>query len=119
NNDDQLDIAVANFGTNCIGIFLGFGNGSFDKQIEISTGISRPRWLNIADIDNDKFLDIVIANYGTDMISILFGFGNGSFLNPIAYSTGYDSLPSYVVTGDFNNDNQLDIVVANYGTNNI
>ncbi|CAF4827445.1 unnamed protein product, partial [Rotaria socialis] len=29
-NDSILDIAVANFGTNSIGVFLGIGNGSFE-----------------------------------------------------------------------------------------
>jgi hypothetical protein len=35
------------------------------------------------------------------------------------YYTGYDSSPSSVATGDLNNDNRFDVVVANNGTNNI
>src|SRR5260221_478319 len=104
NNDHQLDIAVANFGTNSIGIFLGFGDGSFSSQTVISTDSSRPLWINIADFNNDTLLDIVIANYGTHSISVLYGYGNGSFSHPITYSTGYDSFPFSVVVGDFNND---------------
>jgi len=119
NNDHRLDIAVANVGTNNIGIFMGFGNGSFTSQILISTGSSRPFWIHIADLNNDTLLDLITANYDTDSVSILFGYGNGSFAHPIIYSTGYDSLPFSVIAGDFNNDNHLDLVIANYGTNNI
>lgn len=31
-SDTQLDIVVANFGTNNIGVFLGYGDGSFKNQ---------------------------------------------------------------------------------------
>ena len=56
NNDSRLDIAVANFGTNSIGIFHGFGNGSFAKQMDISTGSSRPIAIIAADFNNDSIL---------------------------------------------------------------
>ena len=38
NSDNHLDIIVANSGTNNIGIFFGFGNGSFSTQQTHSTG---------------------------------------------------------------------------------
>ena len=119
NNDHQLDIAVANFDSHSIGVFLGDGNGSFANQIETSTGPSRPRWITIADPNNDSQLDIITANYGTNSIGILYGHGNGSFADPKLYSTGFDSLPFSVVVGYFNDDNYLDLAVANYGTNNV
>jgi hypothetical protein len=61
----------------------------------------------------------LVANYGTNNIGILFGYGNGSFQDQTTYSTGYDSMPYPIAVGHFNKDNQLDIAVANYGTNNI
>jgi small basic protein len=117
--DSYLDIVVANFGTNNIGIFLGLGNGSFIRQTELSTGSSRPIFISLIDLNNDTLLDIVTVNYGTDSISILNGYGNGSFSTPITYRTGYDSLPLSLTAGDFNNDNYLDIAIVNSGTNNI
>ena len=119
NNDSRLDIAVANFGTNNVGIFLGFNNGSFASQIELSTAIFRPLTICLADFDNDTLLDIATANYGSDSIAIFYGYGNGSFSHPTTYSTGYDSLPFFVIARDFNNDNHLDLAIANYGTSNI
>ncbi|CAF1367328.1 unnamed protein product, partial [Adineta steineri] len=119
NHDQQIDIAVANYGANNIGIFLGTGNGTFMSQITFSTGSSRPLWIAVGDINNDQQLDIVVANYGTNDIGILFGDGLGNFATPKIFSTGYDSVPYSLVVSDLNNDDKLDIIVANHGTNNV
>ena len=39
NNDTHLDIVVANYGDNNIGVLLGYGDGSFANQTTYSTGI--------------------------------------------------------------------------------
>jgi hypothetical protein len=88
NHDHHQDIAVANYGTNSIGIFLGFGNGTFERQNELSTGSSRPNSIGLADLNNDTNLDMVIVNYGTNSVSIYYGHGDGPFLYPQIYSTG-------------------------------
>ena len=119
NNDHRLDIAVANFGTNNIGIFLGNGNGSFQTQTIFPTMSSRPLCIIIDDFNNDNNPDIAFAGYGTNNIGVLLGLGNGDFETPKTISAGYDSLPNSIATGNFNNDNQLDIVVANSGTDNV
>ncbi|CAF2841430.1 unnamed protein product [Rotaria sp. Silwood2] len=119
NNDNQLDIAVANFGTNNIGILLGNSDGSFRNQTSIETTPSRPLCLAVGDFNNDKQFDITVANYGTNSIGVHFGFGNAIFTKQITLSTGYDSLPYAVAVGDFNNDNKLDIAFANFGTHNV
>ncbi len=105
NNDSRLDIAVANFRTNNICLFFGIGNGLFVYCIELSTGSSRPISLILGDFNHDTLLDIVTANYGTQSVSIFYGYGNGIFSDPVPYLTGYDSYPSSLATGDFNNDN--------------
>ncbi|CAF2893759.1 unnamed protein product [Rotaria sp. Silwood2] len=119
NHNNYLDIAVANYGTNNIGIFLGNKNGMFANQKVFSLSSSHPCFITVGDFNNDNQTDIVVANNATNTIGILLGNANGSFQNQITYSTGYDSLPIALVVGDFNKDNQLDIVVANYGTDNI
>ena len=119
NKDQRLDIAVANFGTHNIGIFLGIGNGTFRSQTTFSTGSSRPRWIAVGDFNNDAQLDIAVVNYGTNDIGVLLQDGNGSFAKQTTFSTGYDSVPYSLAIADLNSDNKLDIVVANYGTNNV
>ena len=119
NNDTNLDIAVANNRLNSIGIFLGYGNGSFNYLTSISLGSSRPIFITTGDFNNDHQVDIAVVNDGTHSIGILLGYGNVSFQNYQTYSTGYDSFPSSLVVGDLNNDSHSDIAVANYGTDTI
>ncbi|CAF4756532.1 unnamed protein product [Rotaria sp. Silwood1] len=119
NNDTLLDIAVANYGTHNIGIFLGHGNGYFSDQLTFSLGSSRPVSLAIGDFNQDKQLDIAVINNGTFDVVILLGYGNGSFQIHTSYHMGYDSMPYSIDAADFNNDQQLDLVVVNYGTSDI
>ena len=120
NNDHHLDIAVANYGTDNIGIFLGYGNGSFTTQTTYSTGLrSNPYSIAVNDFNNDGHLDIAVANSGTNNVGIFLGYGNGSFVSQKTYLISPESNPHSIVIGDFNQDNQLDIAVSNYDTNNI
>ncbi|CAF4505415.1 unnamed protein product, partial [Rotaria sp. Silwood2] len=120
NNDKWLDIAVANYGTDNIGILIGQGNGNFNNMITYSTGSgSQPLGIALGDINNDTLLDIVVANSGTDNIGIFFGNYNGTFAALTMYSTEKGSRPVSVAISDFNSDQILDIVVANFGANNV
>ncbi|CAF4712230.1 unnamed protein product, partial [Rotaria sp. Silwood2] len=119
-NDGNPDIAIATYGANNIVIKQGNGYGQFNDMSTYSTGVgSAPCSIAIGDFNNDNNSDIVVANCETNNLSILLGYGNGSFVIKATYSTGDRSHPSTVVTADFNNDNIMDIAVANFGTNNI
>ncbi|CAF3871475.1 unnamed protein product, partial [Rotaria sp. Silwood1] len=119
NSDSLLDIIVANYGTNNVGVFFGQGNGTFAVQKTFSTVSSRPKYVAVGDFNNDDHLDIAIVQYGTSGMGVMLGYGNSTFGALMTYSTGFDSNPSSVAIGDFNNDKLSDIAVANTGTNDI
>ena len=120
NNDNRMDIGIVNSGTHSIGIFLGSGNISFTNQTTYSTDPdSSPCSIAVGDFNNDTWLDVVVANHGSDNVGIFLGYGNGTLANQVTYSTGLSSSPYSVAVGDIDNDTITDIVVANYGTNNV
>ncbi|CAF0928480.1 unnamed protein product [Rotaria sordida] len=119
NGDSLLDIIVANYGENNVGVFLGQSNGTFAVQKTFSTVPSRPKCVAVGNFNNDDHLDIVIVHEDTSSIGVMLGYGDSTFGALRTYSTGFDSDPNSVAIGDFNNDKLLDIVVANTGTNNI
>ncbi len=119
NNDRCLDIAVANYGTHTIGIFLGDCNGNFKNQTTYSTDASRPIIITVGDVNNDNYMDLIVTNNGTHSIGVILGYGNGKFANVMRYSTGFDSFPYDVTVGDINDDGHLDLIVTNYGTDNV
>jgi hypothetical protein len=73
----------------------------------------------VGDFNNDSRLDIVVADSGTNNVGIFLSNGTGTFSNQITYSTGLGSQPYSVAVLDFDNDTQLDIAVANYGSNSL
>ena len=118
-NDTKLDIAVANYGSNSIGVLFGHGDGSFEYPIITSLHSSRPLFIISEDFNNDTLLDIAVANDGTSTVAILLGANNGSFEIDKIYEMGYDSIPYSIATDDFNHDEILDLAIVNYGTSEL
>ncbi|CAF2205841.1 unnamed protein product [Rotaria magnacalcarata] len=116
NNDTRLDIVVANYYGNDVSVLIGYGNGSFQNQMKFTTG-PRPWSVAFGDFNNDTRLDIAVINSEGNDVTVLLGYGNGSFQNQITFPTG--SLPQSLAVGDFNNDTRLDVVVVNNGDNNV
>ncbi|CAF4446330.1 unnamed protein product, partial [Rotaria sp. Silwood2] len=117
NNDDRLDLLVNDFNDNSLLLLTGNDDGTFKRTTTYSTGDkSAPKHICIGDFNNDNRMDIVTANYGSDSVGILLAQGNGIFSNVTTYFVSDGSTPWSVNVGDFNNDNRLDIVTANYGS---
>jgi hypothetical protein len=111
NDDTLVDIVVANYGTNSVGVFLAHGNGTFASPILTSLGSSHPLSIAVEDFNKDNHLDIAVANYGTLTVAILLGFNNGSFRINAIYDMGYDSIPYSLVIADFNYMTIISILV--------
>ncbi|CAF1488615.1 unnamed protein product, partial [Rotaria sordida] len=82
-----------------------------------STGYS-PSSVAIGDFNNDIRLDIVVGNLNGHNVMVYLGYPKEGFLNQMRLITGNGSRPRSFAFGDFNNDGQTDIAVANSGTNN-
>ena len=120
NNDDQLDIVVANYGLTSVSILLGDGDGNFENRVDFQLARNvAPSSLAIGHLNSDRYLDVAIVSSTTNSVAVLYGIGNGSLINLTTYSTGISSIPVSIVISDLDNDNYFDLIVANWGTNEI
>jgi hypothetical protein len=105
NHDNQLDIALANFSSNTVGVSIQFNNLIFKSEMLYQTGSnSLPNFIIVADFNKDSQIDIAVANFGNDNIGLFFGYANGTFGIETTYSTGSGSQPCAIAVGDLNND---------------
>jgi hypothetical protein len=120
NSDSKPDVIVANHGTDNVGVLLNAGNGTFTAQTTYSTGIgSGPSFVAVVDVNSDSQPDIIVANEDGNNVGVLLNGGNGTFTAQTTYSTGLGSLSYVVAVVDVNSDSKPDIIVVNFGTNNV
>ena len=120
NRDRFVDIAVANYVSNSIGIFLGDGNGSFSNYKTFSLHASRPLVIRHWTFQRlTSHWDLAVVTNGTFYVVLLHGRGDGSFEIGMSYFMGYDSTPCSIIVTDLNGDIRSDIVTVNYGTSEL
>jgi hypothetical protein len=67
-----LDIVVANYDSNSLGVFQGYGDGTFAEMTLISLEYgSHPFSVLVGDFNNDRKLDFAVANNDIDSLHIL------------------------------------------------
>ncbi|CAF3385938.1 unnamed protein product [Rotaria socialis] len=93
-------------------------NATFGVPVTYSTS-STPRAIVAADVNADDKVDIIVANNGGNNVGVFINTGTGTFSIQMTYSTGASSTPNSVTTADINADGKVDIIVSNYGTNNV
>ena len=64
-------------------------------------------------------MDLTVANRFSDDVSILLGDGDGTFTQAAESPVTVGTAPAYVVTGDFDGDGMLNLVVTNFSSNNL
>ena len=99
---------------------LGDGSGGFTTKSVSNFGISQTRSIAAADFNNDGKPDLAVTRPFDGSVSILLNDGTGGF--PAAGTTQsyfVGGQPSVVKTGDFNDDNKVDLVVLLTGSNGL
>jgi FG-GAP-like repeat len=115
-----LDLIVAEFDTDTIGVLLGNGDGTFGIETEYNLP-QAPAALAVADLNHDGKLDIVSvmdtennpSTLGVPYLATLLGDGTGSFANPIITNNpGFFSTAQSIAVGDVNGDGLPDVLIT-------
>ncbi len=111
NGDGKLDLVTANLQTATLSVFIGNGDGTFQKDTLLDGG-KYNAFFAIDDLDCDGDNDIVVTHWREDTVAVLLNKGDGSFSPRINYKSGMSNYG--VAIFDATGDGKLDIVTANY-----
>lgn len=116
----RWDLALPNSNGN-VSVMWGFGDGSFQAPVNHGAG-STPDAVAVGDFNNDQEQDMVVANQVSNNVTVFLNSEKspGNFEAGISSKTGSaGKSPVAVAVGDFNNDHNLDVVVANSTANTV
>jgi hypothetical protein len=111
--DGNLDLVVACYGANAVGVLLGNGDGTF-LPIELYAAGDGPIAVTTADLNLDGIPDLVVTDLTGNGLSLFEGNGDGTFLPLPGYSTTSGSEPAASVVADLNADGTPEIVSVLY-----
>lgn len=118
NGDGKTDLAVANFTSNAIGIFLGNGTGGFTAGTSV-TITGGPFIVTAADVNSDGNTDLLVANFASGTLATFLGNGAGGFTAAAGSPVTIGGQPASATIGDFNGDGKVDVAVSNFQNNNV
>jgi hypothetical protein len=120
NSDTRPDLAVANMISGDVSVLLGSAGGGFSAPTKYSD-VEVPRSVAVGDFDGDTHLDLVVADNGFagagHDVWLMLGDGAGGF--GAATSSPAGDRPESVAVGDFDNDNNPDLAVANSDSDDV
>ncbi|MBI3422191.1 MAG: VCBS repeat-containing protein [Acidobacteria bacterium] len=123
NGDSRLDLVTANLFTGNVALLLGNGMGGFGAATLFGMGVL-PDAVAAADVNGDGKLDIITADAGDNggRVSVrlgdgMGGFGARTFFNLFGF--GFNTVePHDIVASDLNGDGKLDLITANFESDN-
>jgi FG-GAP-like repeat len=115
NTDSNPDVAAAgdSFGDAFVDTFLGGGDGTLGTPTAQLMDSGSGQFQNsvvAADFNEDANQDLLSANSAEDNIALRLGNGVGGFAAATAFAMG--DAPDPITTGDFNNDDNLDVATV-------
>ena len=117
NADGKPDVVTINLSDStgrcdCVAIFLGNGDGTFQEPAIITTPSVTPFAIRVGYFNSDGHLDLAVAeSFGTtDQVEILLGNGDGTFQAGSVYPVCCE--PTSIAVADFNGDHKSDLAVA-------
>jgi Domain of unknown function (DUF4347)/FG-GAP-like repeat len=122
NNDNNFDLATANYDGNTVSILLGDRAGGFALTTTVATG-NKPMSIKAGDFNGDGTLDLATALFGSRSVSVVLGDGAGRLTDrtdiamPVIGQGFFAGSPTSVTVGDFNNDGKIDLATAVYDNN--
>lgn len=113
------DLVTANAGSASVSVYLN-DNGTFAEPTVLADVDMNPtESAALGDVNDDGFNDIVASMSGANMAGLWLGTGDGAFIWSGNYELYTDEYPTAISLGDVNDDEYLDIVTANSGTDDV
>ncbi len=118
--DGDLDLAVTNFITFSVRIFLGLGDGSFQGPEPDIVGNSGEGPVSIVSghFDGNEHLDLAVPLFNRSSVAILLGQGNGTF-ERLDSDVPVGRSPRSVATTEINADGETDLIVTNAASDSV
>ncbi len=127
--DADLDAVVANDNSSAYGISVmkNLGGGFFDSP-SLQPLDRKPLAYELADANQDGSIDIVLLNAKPpgftndrrESVSVMLNDGSGAFADHARVDLRDDSVerqnPQSLIVADFDNDNDMDVIVGDIGT---
>jgi len=115
--DGDVDLVIANAGSDDVSLLVGDGAGGFISSTEspFSVGDS-PESIAAGDLDADGNIDLVTANSGSNDVSVLLGDGLGDFVAVAGGPFAVGNAPQSVAVEDLDGDGLPDVIVVGDGS---
>lgn len=117
NRDGVPDLAISDLLNGDVVIFLGLGDGGFQRAGRYMGFGARPVGVAVDDFNGDQVLDLATATEAYFGVDIYLGHEDGTFDPTRRLIVG--NQPQAVVTADFNRDGRVDVASANEGSESV